>query len=210
MNANAANALLKTLEEPRPGVTLILLCSTPSRLPATILSRCQRLRVVPPAAAASIAWLERLRGQGPWQAVLDVLGNAPFEALKVEPSDLARLKVEMDRALSDAAAGRLEIAATAERWAAKGGAFELRLACLETWITARIDEAAAATRQSSEMRSSAHLSESSSDMNIALLLRVLDGAYELRRLRLTSINRALALEQLLWQLPRAFRGSRAA
>lgn len=210
MNANAANALLKTLEEPRAGVTLILLCSTPSLLPATVLSRCQRLRVMPPTRAASIAWLQGQRGAGPWAAVLDVLGNAPFEALSINPSEVAQLKAETDRALSDAAAGHLEIAPTAERWAAKGGPFELRLACLETWITARIDESATSRRQSSEMRSSAHLSESSSDMNIALLLRVLDGAYELRRLRLTSINRSLALEQLLWQLPRAFRGARAA
>jgi hypothetical protein len=41
-------------------------------------------------------------------------------------------------------------------------------------------------------------------MNIAVLLRLLDGIYELRRLRLTSINRSLALEQWLWQLPRAW------
>jgi DNA polymerase-3 subunit delta' len=210
MNPNAANALLKTLEEPRAGVTLILLCSVPSRLPATILSRCQRLKVIAPARAESIAWLERHRGAGPWSVVLDVLGNAPFEALAVDAGELARLKSETDRALSDAMAGRLDIAGTAERWAAKSAPFELRLACLETWITARIDQAAAKTRQSSEMRSSSHLSESSSDMNIALLLRVLDAAYELRRLRLTSINRSLALEQLLWQLPRAARGARAA
>ena len=37
------------------------------------------------------------------------------------------------------------------------------------------------------------------------LLRVLDGAYELRRLQLGSINRSLALEQLLWQLARTRR-----
>jgi hypothetical protein len=35
------------------------------------------------------------------------------------------------------------------------------------------------------------------------LLRLLDAAYELRGLRLTPINRALALEQMLWQLTRA-------
>jgi hypothetical protein len=104
----------------------------------------------------------------------------------------------------------MDIGVTAERWAGKGAPFELRLACIETWITARIDQAAGKMRQSPELRSSAHLSESSSDMNITLLLRVLEGAYELRRLRLTSINRSLALEQLLWQLPRAFRGVRAA
>jgi DNA polymerase-3 subunit delta' len=210
MNPNAANALLKTLEEPRTGVTLILLCSVPSRLPATIVSRCQRLKVLAPARATSIAWLERHRGAGPWDAVLDVLGNAPFEALSVDPAELSRLKSETDRALGDAVTGRLEIAATAERWTGRGAPFDLRLACIETWITARIDEAAGMKRQSSELRSGAHLSESSSDMNIALLLGVLDGAYELRRLRLTSINRSLALEQLLWQLPRSVRGTRAA
>jgi hypothetical protein len=53
------------------------------------------------------------------------------------------------------------------------------------------------------MRNGTHLQESSSDINIARLLRLLDGVYELRRLRLTSINRALALEQLLWTLPGA-------
>jgi DNA polymerase III subunit delta' len=210
MNANAANALLKTLEEPRSGVTLVLVCSVPSRLPATIVSRCQRLRVSAPTRAASLAWLEQQRGPGPWTAVLDVFGNAPFEALGVNPQELARLKSETDRALNEAALGRMEVSATADRWGAKGAPFELRLACIETWITARIDEAAAGTRQSSEVRNGAHLSESSSDMNIALLLRVLEGSYELRRLRLTSINRALALEQLLWQLPRAFPGSKAA
>jgi DNA polymerase III subunit delta' len=202
MNANAANALLKSLEEPRAAVTLILVTATPSRLPATILSRCLRLHIATPARAASVAWLERQRGPGPWATVLDVLGDAPFEALQADPAELARLKAETDRSLSDALAGRMDIPGTAERWG-RGESLAMRLACLETWITARIDEAVGAARQSSELRSSAHLPESGSDMNIAGLLRLLDGLYELRRLRLTSINRSLALEQLLWQLPRA-------
>jgi DNA polymerase-3 subunit delta' len=187
-------------------VSLILVCSAPSRLPATILSRCQRLRVLPPDRTTGVTWLEKHRGQGPWAAVLDVLGNAPFEALTVNASEVAGIKTETERALNEAAAGRLQIGTTAERWGAKGAPFELRLACLETWITARIDEAARASRQTAELCNSAHLSEIGSDMNMSLLLRVLDGAYELRRMRLTSINRSLALEQLLWQLPRAFRG----
>lgn len=202
MNANAANALLKSLEEPRPGVTLILVSAIPSRLPATILSRCLRLRVAAPARAASVAWLERHKGPGPWAGVLEVLGEAPFEALAADPAELASLKAETDRSLSDALAGRLDIPGTAERWG-RGESLGLRLACLETWITARIDDAVGARRQSSELRSSAHLPGAASDMNIAVLLRMLDGIYELRRLRLTSINRSLALEQLLWQLQRA-------
>jgi DNA polymerase-3 subunit delta' len=43
MNLAAANALLKTLEEPRPQTLLILLTSTPDAVLPTIRSRCQRL-----------------------------------------------------------------------------------------------------------------------------------------------------------------------
>ncbi|HVS77194.1 MAG TPA: DNA polymerase III subunit delta', partial [Steroidobacteraceae bacterium] len=62
MNRFAANALLKTLEEPPQGTLLILVASQPSRLPATILSRCQRVRVRAPEPAQAIAWLEATRG----------------------------------------------------------------------------------------------------------------------------------------------------
>ena len=40
----AANALLKTLEEPPPGLIFILATTEPEKLPATILSRCQHFR----------------------------------------------------------------------------------------------------------------------------------------------------------------------
>ncbi|WP_067654772.1 DNA polymerase III subunit delta' [Ferrimonas marina] len=51
MNTAAANALLKTLEEPMPGVYLLLLVDQPSVLLPTISSRCQRLVVPDPTAA---------------------------------------------------------------------------------------------------------------------------------------------------------------
>lgn len=47
MNANAANALLKTLEEPSNRALLLLVSHAPGRLPATILSRCCRLDLRP-------------------------------------------------------------------------------------------------------------------------------------------------------------------
>jgi DNA polymerase-3 subunit delta' len=47
MNDPAANALLKTLEEPNPSNVLILITARPYQLPATILSRCQKIRFDP-------------------------------------------------------------------------------------------------------------------------------------------------------------------
>jgi DNA polymerase III gamma/tau subunit len=54
LNRPAANALLKTLEEPSPHAVLVLLCADESRLPGTILSRCQwvRFRPLPEAFVA--------------------------------------------------------------------------------------------------------------------------------------------------------------
>lgn len=47
MNISAANAFLKTLEEPSPGSLIILVSSAPDRLPATIRSRCMRVSFRP-------------------------------------------------------------------------------------------------------------------------------------------------------------------
>lgn len=205
MNANAANALLKTLEEPRAGVSLLLLTDSPSRLPPTILSRCQRLVVPPPSRAASLAWLARQAGGAPWEAVLEVIGNAPFEALSLDARAVARLGSETQAALAQLASGQLDVARTAEAWG-RAQSLELRLTCLENWLTSRIDRAARGTAHARELRIGAHLSEAGSDLNMARLLRVLDALHELRRLRLTAINRPLALELLLRQLAVGVRG----
>lgn len=61
LNRNAANALLKTLEEPAPGRYLLLATSRPHRLPATIRSRCQHIALRLPDHAAALDWL---RAQG--------------------------------------------------------------------------------------------------------------------------------------------------
>lgn len=57
MNVNAANSLLKTLEEPTDRTLLILVSAAPGRLPATVRSRCQRLRLQPPDNTRALAWL---------------------------------------------------------------------------------------------------------------------------------------------------------
>lgn len=58
LNTAAANALLKTLEEPPLNSLLILVSHQASRLLPTVLSRCHPLRVNLPEAAQAQAWLE--------------------------------------------------------------------------------------------------------------------------------------------------------
>jgi DNA polymerase III subunit delta' len=83
LNVNAANALLKSLEEPPPGTFFLLVSHRPHHLLPTIRSRCQQIALSAPDAAAATAWLA---GQGVRDAGLALahMGNAPLLALELE------------------------------------------------------------------------------------------------------------------------------
>ncbi len=90
MNRNAANALLKTLEEPPSGAWLILLSEQPARLPATIRSRCQQWPLRAPDAEIAAAWLADAypdAGTQQREAALQLSGGAPLAALEMLESD---------------------------------------------------------------------------------------------------------------------------
>jgi len=80
MNVAAANALLKTLEEPPPDTYLILVTKQPGRVPPTILSRCRRLAAPLPSAEEARAWLAE-QGVASPELVLAQAGGAPLAAL---------------------------------------------------------------------------------------------------------------------------------
>lgn len=61
LNVQAANALLKTLEEPMPGRYLILVTEQSKALPITVRSRCQRLEVPMPSKQQAQTWLSQKR-----------------------------------------------------------------------------------------------------------------------------------------------------
>ena len=69
LNDDAQNALLKTLEEPPAGVTIMLCADEPAGLLPTVVSRCARIRLGPvaPAVVAGIiverAAVDRLRAE---------------------------------------------------------------------------------------------------------------------------------------------------
>lgn len=57
LREEAANCLLKLIEEPPPEVHIILCSSNPESLPETIRSRCQMISLAPVAAAEVAEWL---------------------------------------------------------------------------------------------------------------------------------------------------------
>lgn len=82
MNHAASNALLKTLEEPRPRTLLILVSSRPDRLAATIRSRCQLLKFAIPGAELTRTWLRERGIDDNVDELLAVSGGAPLRALQ--------------------------------------------------------------------------------------------------------------------------------
>lgn len=68
LSLEAANALLKTLEDARDQVLIFLLVSAPDRLPATILSRSQRISFAPVRSDALYDWLIAEKGMSRPQA----------------------------------------------------------------------------------------------------------------------------------------------
>ncbi|MGH8285380.1 MAG: DNA polymerase III subunit delta' [Steroidobacteraceae bacterium] len=198
LNRFAANALLKTLEEPTGSTVLILVSAQPSRLPATVRSRCQRIRIAAPTRAESLAWLAANAKEGDWGAVLDVTGEAPLSAAGLDAAKLAQIRADVDRGLEDALAGWLDPAATAERWSRSELA--LRLSCFERWLTERVGAAHAPSDESRELRPGPHLPVARSLLNIRGLFGLLDGVRELKSLLDTPLNKSLALEVLLRRL----------
>jgi DNA polymerase-3 subunit delta' len=83
LNVNAANALLKSLEEPPPNTRFMLVTHRPSYLPATIISRCQQVVLATPPVEVSEQWL---REQGVAEPALSLAqtGNAPLAALALD------------------------------------------------------------------------------------------------------------------------------
>lgn len=79
MPAQAANSLLKTLEEPGRDTLLVLVSSHPHHLPVTIRSRCQSIRFQVPDAATAIEWLDQ-SGVSDVHTALKLAHGAPLLA----------------------------------------------------------------------------------------------------------------------------------
>lgn len=82
MNRSAANALLKSLEEPAGESVLILVSDQPGRLPATIRSRCQSITINQPDGSVVQSWLENMSGKPPAEvaSALQAAGGSPLRA----------------------------------------------------------------------------------------------------------------------------------
>ncbi len=96
MNLQAANSLLKTLEEPPSRSLLILVASHMTALPATLRSRCQRITCALPPQDAAVSWLEAQLTPGHDAGLLLALaGGAPRVALQMAQEGRVSQRLEV-------------------------------------------------------------------------------------------------------------------
>jgi DNA polymerase-3 subunit gamma/tau len=120
----AANALLKTLEEPPPGLVFVLATTEPEKLPPTVLSRCQHFRFRRLSEEQIGSKLARLVGEAGLEADADALAlvaKAADGAMRDAESLLQRLLLEGGRITRERAEAALGLPAS-ERLGVLAGA----------------------------------------------------------------------------------------
>jgi len=103
LNANAANALLKLLEEPPARAVLLLVCSAPGRLPATLRSRCRKLRLAPLGEAGMQTVLARRLPDLPAEErarLIALAEGSPGRALRLAAEEGVAIAALVDEVLA--------------------------------------------------------------------------------------------------------------
>jgi DNA polymerase-3 subunit delta' len=132
-----ANIILKSLEEPRPDTYFILVLANPSRLPATILSRCQRI-FFDRLSTEEIKQILDLRGIQEISEALTLLADGSASSLDTLQAQ-ADMWEEIRNVVDKAWAGdNAVIARAAQEWGAEKTVLKDRLTFLRTTIRQRL------------------------------------------------------------------------
>lgn len=108
LNSQAANALLKSLEEPPEGTRIVLSCSDPALLLPTVRSRCQQLSLATPAPDVALAWLAA-QGVAQPEVLLAACSGRPLDARAlVQDGVLARHWADLPAGVAHAQVAALQ------------------------------------------------------------------------------------------------------
>jgi DNA polymerase-3 subunit delta' len=196
MNIHAANALLKTLEEPPANTLFILVTHQLPRLLPTVRSRCQMISMPLPSSEMAANWL---REQGVLE--LDCLaqaGGAPLAALDLSDADYQQQRGQVIELL--AAPERLDPLAMAEQGE------KLGLASMVGWLQQWVYDLISlnlAGRARFQPEASAAMIRLANAINLIELFRFQQELSVVQRTLQHPLNNRLVLEQLLysyWQL----------
>jgi len=119
LNTHAFNALLKSIEEPPANTVIILSSYQPSRLPATIKSRCAHIRFAKPVVNEALAWLQTACPQADvalLKKALKVNWGAPLLAKQWLDAGTFEAEQAWQASLNQLLNGQLTTSKAVEQW----------------------------------------------------------------------------------------------
>lgn len=195
----AANALLKTLEEPTPQTLLMLVTTQRGRLLATIRSRCQVVAIATPPAPEAHAWLAA-QGVSDGEALLALADGSPLRALALADQGAVKARQAAFDAFSAILSGRDDPLALAAKWAGNDPARQF--GWLASWLVDMIRLKSVAPPPQLDNRDLAGRMQALVEtLDLPYLFARLDDLQRARQLVETQVNPQLLCEDLLlgWQ-----------
>lgn len=119
MNLNAANALLKSLEEPSGDTLLLLISHQPSRLLPTIKSRCVQQACPLPSMEASLQWLQESLpdcSQEQQRELLYLAAGSPLTALRLHAQEVPQQRALVVEGTKKLLKQQVSVSQLAESW----------------------------------------------------------------------------------------------
>jgi DNA polymerase-3 subunit delta' len=193
MNVNAANSLLKALEEPPPRSLIVLVTSHLSRVPITIRSRCVRVSFQAPSWSQAIGWLkEQNLGGTEFETRLSEAGGAPLSVRSATERESDR-RAELLADLAAMATRKADPIRCAERWKSIGTDKSLE------WFYRLLVETLRRQAPSPEQRVVSTIPGISHTFSINFidLFVFLDNISNIKKQIGTGIDETLALEDLM-------------
>ena len=139
MNNNAANSLLKSLEEPANNSVIILVASHLGKILPTIKSRCQLITVVSPSKNQALNWFKENHANiDQAELRLDIAAFKPLKALTITDDDISARSSFLED-LNSIVSDSLSVVATAKKWEKTD--LESMLNWQITWVQKLIREA---------------------------------------------------------------------
>lgn len=195
MNMAAANALLKTLEEPPANTILLLVTDRPSFLPATIRSRCQSLRLASPGQEEAEAWLAaQLDNPEAAPVLLALADGAPLAALEQAEDQLVR-RQELLGDWQQLAHGKADPVKLAADWVKPD--FQLPISWVYGWVADMIRLRSGGENQLTNQDAKATLQNLAEELDLTRLYALLDQVLEARKLASSQVNPQTLMEGVL-------------
>lgn len=191
LNRSAANAMLKTLEEPPNGTILILVSESPGRLLPTVRSRCQQIRFSLPPRHLAEGWLQQ-KSSGNVSHLLSEANGAPLRALQIALDSHEEWRAERDHELLRLLTDGRSPSRLAQHWLQ----FEIQSLC--HWLYDRLRVAQWLGQGVDTVKQgSSNLQELCSCLSFPLSNEISKQLYLLLDSDNTRLNKQLAMESLL-------------